>query len=79
MKKFENLGRSLSKQEQKRIMGGTEGQAPCSVTCNTGYYACCYSNNGYQCNCVKNGDQPPQTCTADGSNSSQCSIGGGES
>lgn len=43
MKKFETLGRSLSKNEQKKIMGGTypdDGQCgsqcnlTCTVTCN---------------------------------------------
>jgi hypothetical protein len=29
MKKLQNLGRALSKQEQKRIMGGNYGPAAC--------------------------------------------------
>ncbi len=74
MKKFEGLGKPLSKADQKGIMGGNEPQAPCSVTCNAGYYSCCYAHNGYNCECVKNGDTPPQTCTAGGLHNVQLAV-----
>lgn len=41
MKRFENLGRSLSKEDQKRIRGGTgvcfsDADCPVGVTCSNG-------------------------------------------
>jgi hypothetical protein len=43
MKKFENLGRMLSKNEQKRIRGGTEEEGP---ACKTSSAACSYITIG---------------------------------
>jgi hypothetical protein len=34
MKKLQNLGRALSKQEQKRIMGGDYADPKCSGSCD---------------------------------------------
>ncbi len=47
MKAFENLGRSLSKEEQKRILGGVDESLPCNsglerCSCSGGplFYCC---------------------------------------
>ena len=48
MKKFENLGRKLSKKEQRDIKGGLEDGGQC-IGCyqyGTQYYSCWYSNRG---------------------------------
>lgn len=76
MKKLENLGRKLSKDEQKKITGGSENNPDsCSVTCDTGYYACCYQaglpNYEKKCECKENGTT--HTCDSGGVGSSSCS------
>jgi len=45
MKKLELLGRSLSKNEQKKIMGGAEDEG------GSGYQIICTCPNGSQVNC----------------------------
>ncbi|MBL8963254.1 MAG: hypothetical protein KF787_08430 [Phycisphaeraceae bacterium] len=48
-----------------------------SVTCVSGYYACCYYIIKTGCAravCVKNGDPPPLPCSAGGVGSSTCSL-----
>ena len=78
-KKFENLGKSLSKSQQKSVSGGLKseagGQRSCSVSCTSGYYACCYRNILLTyCSCVTNGRTPPNKCDAGGAGSTNCSI-----
>jgi hypothetical protein len=78
-KKFENLGKSLSKSQQKSVSGGLKseigGQRSCSVSCSTGFYACCYRNIIVTyCNCVANGRLSPNKCDAGGAGASDCSI-----
>ncbi len=63
MKKFENLGRKLSKEEQKNIMGGKEELNGACYGCyqyGTHYYSCWYSNRGCE------------VCTAVYGSNSQC-------
>jgi hypothetical protein len=53
MKKFENLGKSLTKEEQKKINGGYEGGCgTCSSTadtCNAGCQCTGCPDIGYSC------------------------------
>ena len=61
MKKFENLGRRLSKEEQKKIMGGNPTPGTCkakatncnkSCSCDTeGTNTCTSYANSVYCNC----------------------------
>jgi len=52
MKKFENLGRMLSKEEQKRIMGGDPpGEGQCGETCSD--TTVCTQPNGENGHCHK--------------------------
>jgi len=68
MKKLENLGRKLSKEEQKNLSGGKfDG---CSVTCSSGYYACCCEGS---CECVPFNEKGHQ-CKAGGEGSSTCTY-----
>lgn len=51
MKKFEKLGKKLSKEEQKNIMGGVEdGGAGCYGCWAPNMYSCWYSSSG---NCTE--------------------------
>ena len=60
MKKLQSLGRSLSKKEQKKIMGGDEGQCgsgcsgTCALICNGVATAgnCRFSQHHNKCNCA---------------------------
>ena len=47
----------------------------CSVTCGTGYYACCKGNTftPVSCRCVPNGTF--EFCDSGGANATSCSIG----
>ena len=48
MKKFESLGKKLSKTEQKSIQGGDFDNGQC-IGCSqygTSYYSCWYTNRG---------------------------------
>ncbi|MCC6428885.1 MAG: hypothetical protein IT435_18950 [Phycisphaerales bacterium] len=47
-----------------------------SVTCVTGFWACCYiqSNGCPRAVCYKSTDPPPSSCTSGGEGSSSCSI-----
>lgn len=69
MKKFENLGRSLTKSEQREIGGGTENS--CSVTCDSAYYACCCAG---VCKCIADWETGPYGCTTGGPGSSSCTV-----
>ena len=64
MKKFENLGRTLSKAEQRKILGGAE---PKDNSCNT----YCGSGSGVTCT---------DTCTnsVDAGNGSNPNVPGGD-
>lgn len=78
-KKFENLGKTLSKAQQKSVSGGLKGEVggsrSCSVSCGSGFYACCYRNFVVTyCNCVANGKTSANKCDAGGAGASDCSI-----
>lgn len=66
----------------KKIMGGVAGNQGlpdegegCSVSCGSGYYACCYRNLlvAY-CPCVGNGENPPSKCDAGGAGATSCQV-----
>lgn len=62
MKKFEMLGRSLSKGEMKQIMGGQHSQvANCSASCANGS-SVSFTNCSGTCSCTDN-----VGCTCSGS------------
>jgi len=69
MKKISNLGLPLTRQELKNVVGGDDFSG-CSVSCNSGYFACC--NVGPSCHCLKNGST--DTCQDGGPGSNSCSI-----
>ncbi len=46
MKKFEHLGKSLSKMEQKKIMGGAEPAGQCFACYGGPGLASCWYSNG---------------------------------
>lgn len=69
MKKFEKLGRKLTKKEQKGITGGV--QDTCSVNCSVGYYACCCAGD---CRCISTVDQTNYGCSGGGPGSTSCSY-----
>lgn len=54
MKKFESLGRSLSKGEQKNIMGGPneEGGQCCGCDGGPGLYSCWYTSGSCAAVCA---------------------------
>jgi len=68
----------LSRDELKSIVGGDDGSGsatPCSVTCVTGYYSCCWWNILLSyCKCYQNGTKAPQSCDAGGVGSSACTA-----
>lgn len=70
MKKFESLGRKLTKKEQKNITGGVLDT--CSITCSTGYYACCCAGD---CRCILSTDQTDYGCSGGGRGATSCSYG----
>lgn len=55
------------------------GANTCSVTCGTGYYACClYGTGGYPvCRCVATGVVPAPSCAAGGAGSVNCLLNQG--
>ncbi len=56
MKKFENLGRRLSKEEQKNITGGLiEGGNGCAVVCNGHPYWISGCKDGRNAECTDTG------------------------
>ena len=74
MKKLENLGRSLSKQEQKKIMGG-KGQVVC--TCNGSdmdTIVCAYNDfsGAFHCSAIA-----INYCKSHGYSGVSCDYGGG--
>lgn len=69
MKKFEMLGKKLSKAEQKGITGGVLDA--CTVTCSTGYYACCCAGD---CRCILATDQTNYGCSGGGPGATTCSY-----
>jgi len=71
MKKISNLGLPLTRQELKTIVGGDDDFSGCSVTCNSGYYACC-TTDGPHCLCYANGTS--HTCDKGGSGELKCEI-----
>lgn len=78
MENFENLGKSLSKTQQKMVSGGNppeEGGQGCQVTCASGYYSCCYRNIlvAY-CKCYAIGTTAPQSCDSGGAGSTACQV-----
>ena len=77
MKNFEQLGRKLTKEQQKKISGGAAAEEPdgwgCSVKCYAGHYACCWRNIMVAyCRCLK--DTEKKTCDAGGPGASECQI-----
>lgn len=73
MKKFESLGRSLSKMEQKKIKGGDYGGG--ETGCSTTYSGCSYMNDGETLTCdyvVQCPNRPPRYLCG-----FQCSAGDG--
>jgi len=46
MKKLQNLGKSLNRNDQKRILGGYEGEGACSYTYVPGSGTCGVRHNG---------------------------------
>lgn len=73
MQKLEKLGKVLSRQEQKSILGGTLNDN-CSVSCGAGYYACCCAGD---CRCINDTDTTDYGCTAGGTGSKSCSYDSG--
>ena len=64
-----NIKGKLSRAEMKQIMAGS---GPiCSVSCGSGYYACCCSGN---CTCKGLEDKTDYGCTSGGTGSSSCSA-----
>lgn len=65
--------KKLSRNEMKKLQGGGPPEDPigfdCSITCNSGYFACC---TGGLCACFTN-DQQGATCDKGGKGSSTCS------
>lgn len=59
MKKFESLGRSLSKEEQKKVMGGLSepNDNTCNAYCGTGSNVTC-SGKCPRCEDAGNGANP---------------------
>lgn len=76
---FQPLGAEvLTATELKKIIGGIGGSGGdggggggCSVTCESGYYACCCSGD---CKCHSVLDQTVYDCTDGGHGSSSCSA-----
>jgi hypothetical protein len=63
MKKFD-LGRSLSKTDQQKIMGGVEDGCSVSVSCPSGHST--VSCSGSRCSISRNGDGREDGVTCDG-------------
>lgn len=67
-----NIEGRLSRTEMKNIMAGSGGgQGACSVTCGTGYYACCCAGD---CKCHSVTDSTDYGCTHGGKGSTMCSV-----
>lgn len=74
-KQILNLGKALSKAEQRNVTGGYEEENGCSVSCGSGYYACCIDNAVMKDTCVCYPVSQSHTCDAGGSGSNSCSVG----
>jgi hypothetical protein len=54
--KFKNLGRALSKEEQKKVLGGVEGGGNgCAVVCNGNSYWVNGCSDGRDAECTETG------------------------
>lgn len=58
MKKFQSLGRNLSKEEQKRIMGGVVAGDNCNTYCGEGSGVVCNTGKCGYCVDAGNGQNP---------------------
>jgi hypothetical protein len=67
--------KQLCKNEMKKIVGGKLDYGTCSVSCNSGYYACCNGNGLLDATCVCKQNGTDNSCDDGGQNSSSCSVG----
>lgn len=73
-KQILNLGKALTKAEQRLIHGGIEEENGCSVSCGSGYYACCNDNVITVDRCLCYPVSQSHTCQAGGTGSNSCSV-----